>query len=255
MKCQIVIPARFASTRLPQKLLLDATGKPLICHTVDAAVAACRMEPELFSGITVATDNENILFVVNTYANKNGYPVEAVMTREDHQSGSDRIAEAVAKVKCQSEVIINIQGDEPEIEPELVVRLGRYMLDNAQAKMATLAYPIWSSAIVNPNLVKVVIGADNRGLYFSRSPIPYDRKAEGYSQLAYGHVGIYAYRHEALLEFIGFEKGALERLEMLEQLRALENGMDIYVLKLEKAPAKGIDTPDDYEAFVLRRNQ
>ncbi len=254
MKCRIIVPARFASTRLPQKLVLKDTGKALICHTVDAAVKVCRAEPELFSGVAVATDDEMILEIVNSYASENNLPVEAVMTRVDHQSGSDRIAEAVSNINDESEVVINIQGDEPEIEPELVINLAKFMAENQSVEMATLAYPISGEAVLNPNLVKVVIGADGRGLYFSRSPVPYDRAANSHCDNAYGHVGIYAYRQNALMRFVGFPKGALEPLESLEQLRALEHGMDIYVIKLTHRPAKGIDTPEDYQEFAARYN-
>lgn len=252
MPCRLIIPARYASTRLPQKLLLDKTGKAVICHTVDTAVAACRLEPELFSGATVATDHEDIELVVNSYAHKNHLPVQALMTREDHISGSDRIAEAVVKLEDEADVIINIQGDEPELEPQLVAELARFMQEHPHVEMATLAYPIEGEDVLNPNLVKVVVGQDGRGLYFSRSPIPYDRAAGGPAKKAYGHVGIYAYRRETLLRFVNMPRGVLEALESLEQLRALENGIDIHVRLLERRPPKGIDTPEDYEDFVNR---
>lgn len=252
MNCRLIIPARYASTRLPKKLLLAQTGKAVICHTVDVAVAACRLAPSLFSGATVATDHEEIMRVVNEYAVANHLPVEAVMTRVDHLSGSDRIAETVNKLSEPAEVIINIQGDEPELEPELVVGLARFMQEHPAAQMATLAYSIEGADVLNPNLVKVVVGCDGRGLYFSRSPIPYDRAAGGPAKRAYGHVGIYAYRRDTLLRFVGMPRGVLEELENLEQLRALENGIDIHVQLLAQRPPKGIDTPEDYADFVAR---
>lgn len=252
MSCRLIIPARYASTRLPQKLLLDRTGKAVICHTVDTAVAACKLAPELFSGATVATDHEDIRLIVNSYAHHNHLPVEAVMTREDHVSGSDRIAEAVVGLGEEVDVVINIQGDEPELDPQLVVDLARHMNANPHTGMATLAYPIAGADVLNPNLVKVVTGTGGRALYFSRSPIPYDRAAGGPAQAAYGHVGIYAYRRETLLEFVNLPRGVLESLESLEQLRALENGIGIHVELLKQRPPKGIDTPEDYEDFVSR---
>ncbi len=244
--------ARYASTRLPQKLLLNRTGKAVICHTVDTAVAACRLAPDLFSGATVATDHEDIKLIVNAYAHHHHLPVEAVMTREDHVSGSDRIAEAVVKLGDPVDAVINIQGDEPELDPQLVVDLARYMNEHPQTPMATLAYPIEGKDVLNPNLVKVVTGTDGRALYFSRSAIPYDRAAGAPAQRAYGHVGIYAYRRETLLEFVNLPRGVLESLESLEQLRALENGIGIHVQILAQRPPKGIDTPEDYEDFVAR---
>lgn len=252
MSCRLIIPARYASTRLPQKLLLRETGKAVICHTVDTAVAAFRLAPELFSGATVATDHEEILSAVNAYAAAQQLPVEALMTRVDHVSGSDRIAEAVDKLRDPAEVIINIQGDEPELDPQLVVDLARYMQEHPQVEMATLAYPIAGADVLNPNLVKVVIANDGRALYFSRSPIPYDRAAGGAATQALGHVGIYAYRRETLLRFVKMPRGTLEALESLEQLRAMENGIGIYVRTLTQRPPKGIDTPEDYADFVAR---
>ena len=252
MKCTLIVPARYASTRLPNKLVLKDTGKPLICHTVDAAVAACKLEPDLFSGVTVATDNDDIMFMVNGYAHNNHLPVNAVMTREDHKSGSDRIAEAALKLDEEPGVIINLQGDEPEIDPHVVVGLAKFMLHKPHVEMATLVYPLSGEEILNPNLVKVVCAIDGKALYFSRSAIPYDRHVNGAPAQALGHVGIYAYRFETLMKFVKMKQGVLERLESLEQLRALENGIDIYVRQLECCPHKGIDTREDYEAFVAR---
>ena len=252
MQCRLIIPARFASTRLPQKLLLRDTGKELILHTVDTAVRACELAPELFSGVTVATDHDDILFVVNAYAHQKHLPVQAVMTREDHQSGSDRIAEAVVKLNEHAELLINIQGDEPELEPELVRSLAEFMRDNPAREMATLVYPLSGADIGNPNLVKVVTAVSGKALYFSRSPVPYDRARGGSPAQALGHVGIYAYRREALLRFVNMPRGRLEIMESLEQLRALEHGMDIYVQQLSARPPKGIDTPEDYAEFVAR---
>jgi len=251
MKCRLIIPARYASTRLPRKLLLAETGKPLICHTADAALAACRLDPDLFTGVSIATDHEEIARAVEEYAAAGKYPLTAVMTSPDHQSGSDRIAEAADKLDDPADILINLQGDEPEIEPALVVRLGRFMQQHPKTGIATLAYPITAEDAQNPNLVKVVTSAEGGALYFSRSPIPYDRAA-GKGAPGLGHVGIYAYRRDVLLQFVSLPKGKLEALESLEQLRALEYGFGIHVLALESCPAKGIDTPEDYSGFVDR---
>lgn len=251
MSAMIVIPARLASTRLPDKLLLAETGKPLICHTVDVAVQACRCGAGLFSRVIVATDHASILDAVNRYADERELPVRAVMTRADHACGTDRIAEVAAALGSEYDAIVNIQGDEPEMEPDEVVRLGRMLED---ADMATLAYPIQSEEDYrNPNLVKVVLREDGRALYFSRSPIPYHRDpAPGQGTRAYGHVGMYGYRRDTLMRFVSLPQGTLEKAEKLEQLRALENGISIAVGVMAARPPKGIDAPEDYAAFVLR---
>lgn len=252
MKCAIVIPARYHSTRLPHKLMLDDTGKELICHTVDMAVLASRLEPTLFGRVFVATDHEDIMFVVNGYAHHNHLPVEAVLTREDHPSGSDRVAEVVIKHQDEMDVVINLQGDEPEMDPRAVAELAVMMAENEKTDIATLAYPLNMEDAEDPNLVKVVTGREGNALYFSRSLIPYDRDKIGAPGLYNGHVGIYAYRKEALLDFVELPQGRLEKVEKLEQLRALENDMRIKVKLLEKRPPKGVDTKDDYLAFVER---
>lgn len=248
-KCLLVIPARYQSTRLPQKLLLAETGKSLICHTVDMAVAVCRREPDLVSSVIVATDHEDIFQAVRDYAAAKNLPVSPVMTRVDHQSGTDRVAEAVAAFP--GEVIINLQGDEPEMAPETIIKLARLMVENPGVPMATLGYKLADAAAANPNLVKIVCDASGNARYFSRAPIPYNR--DGVEQGFYiGHLGIYAYRRPTLLRMVSMPVSHLEKIERLEQLRALENGIEIRVQVLEQAPAKGIDTREDYDAFVSR---
>ncbi len=254
MSSMIVIPARRASTRLPNKLLLDETGLPLICHTLDTAVRACRAWPDRFGRIIVAVDDAEILDVVNTHAKRHDLPARAMMTRPDHACGTDRIAEVAESLPEEIDRIVNIQGDEPELEPEHILSLDQMLED---AMMATLAYPIEQKEdFENPNLVKVVLGVDSLALYFSRSPIPHHRDGFPVEQsLGLGHIGLYGYRRSTLMRFVSLPQGQLEQLEKLEQLRALENGISIAVGVLDQRPAKGIDTREDYEAFVLRMKE
>ena len=170
------------------------------------------------------------------------------MTSPTHQSGTDRIAEVARSIS--DEIIVNVQGDEPEIEPEIVDALIR-RLEIHSDDMATAATPFAPGAdVTNPNLVKVVLGVDGRAIYFSRSPIPF-RRDDSLNVASLLHLGIYAYRRKFLLEFSGWSATPLELTERLEQLRALEHGRTIYVLKVSRA-TNGIDTPEQYEAFVIR---
>lgn len=249
MKYALVIPARYASTRLPRKLLLAETGRPLICHTIAAALRAAEAAPERILSVLVATDHDEIADAVRA----GGFDarVQAVLTDPAHPSGSDRVAEAVASCPASVEGVINLQGDEPEIDAAAVLALAN-LLDEDRAPMATLAYPIHDpTAFADPNRVKVVLDQQGCALYFSRAPIPFNRDATAPAP-ALGHVGMYAYRRATLAEFVRLPEGNLERIERLEQLRALENGIAIAVHVLPDAPPKGIDTPEDYAAFVRR---
>lgn len=257
MSAAIVIPARLASTRLPGKMLLDRTGLPLVCHTLLTAVTALRESGGRFSGVIVATDDESVRRVVEDRIAADDLPARCLVTRADHPTGSDRIAEAVASLPEEVEVIVNLQGDEPEIDPADIAGLADMLSAGGGPDMATLAWPIRDPGdFANPNLVKVVLDGAGEALYFSRAPIPYDREPGGAETaggpLGYGHLGIYAYRREALDRFVSLPPGVLERTERLEQLRALENGMRIAVRVLDARPAKGIDTEEDYAAFVAR---
>ncbi len=254
MQAAILIPARLGSTRLPRKLLLNETGLPLICHTVRTAAQAAALSPGLFREVVVAADNLTVCDVVNQFCRKENLPVRAEMTRVNHSTGSDRIAEVTAKLPPEIDLLVNLQGDEPEMPPEEIVRLAGMLAQPGaeEADMATLAWPILADGdFENPNLVKVVCGFDAKALYFSRAPIPHDRDGSG-GVLGYGHLGIYAYRREALARFVSFPPGKLEQREKLEQLRALEQGMKIIVGLLSSRPHKGIDTREDYDAFVSR---
>ena len=238
----VVIPARFGSTRFPAKILASQTGMPLVQHVVQQ-VRQCRRVRE----VIVACDDQRIVDALRPYETR------CVMTSSAHQSGTDRIAEVARGLK--DEIIVNVQGDEPEIEPQVVDSLIE-RLENASEQMATAATAFAAGADpANPNLVKVAIAPDGRAIYFSRSPIPFHRDAtEPPPQPYYLHLGIYAYRREFLLQFASWPPSPLERTEKLEQLRALEHGASIYVLKVSRA-THGIDTPEQYAEFVQRHRK
>ncbi len=243
-----IIPARYGSTRFPGKPLANKTGKPLIQHVYERVGEARRVERCL-----VATDDERIAGAVR------GFGGQAVMTSPDHASGTDRIAEVVRGLPGgDADIVLNVQGDEPEIEPSyldrLVERLGR---ESAECPIATLACPFPPAADPrDPNAVKVVLNSCGRALYFSRALIPYPRDA-GAALCPSGcllHLGVYAYRRAFLLQFAGWPPGRLEQIEKLEQLRVLERGIPLAVEVVEHA-CVGIDTPEDYERFVARQRQ
>ncbi len=238
MKVVAIIPARYGSTRLPGKPLLDKTGKPLIQHVVEAVRLVGSIE-----AVCVATDDERIAEAVRRFGG------EAIMTRSDHASGTDRLAEAAEKLNlADNDIIVNVQGDEPEIKPDDIDRLVSLLTDSG-APMATLAASLNVDAAEKPDNVKVVLAGDGSAMYFSRAKIPHDRDGGGAEYLL--HLGIYAYRKKFLLEFASMPPTPAERAEKLEQLRALENGRRIVVAVVASA-TPGIDTMDDYEAFVAR---
>ncbi len=241
-----VIPARLASSRLPQKLLLAETGKPLLQYTWEAACQARQLDR-----VIVATDSEEIAAVVR------GFGGECEMTRDDHPSGTDRIAEVVRRHPGGAEIVVNIQGDEPDVNPGHLDEMVQLLAENPSAEMATLCTPIttveqWG----DPSCTKVVRRSDGAALYFSRCPIPYYRDGQPEELLSENspwqlHLGLYAYRREFLLRLTELPPSPLEKLERLEQLRALEAGAVIQVGEVAH-PAAGIDTPDDYARFVAR---
>lgn len=242
MAATVVIPARFGSTRFPAKILAAATGKPLVQHVVDQ-VRQCKR----VGRIVVATDDQRITDALKPFG------TEVRMTSPAHQSGTDRIAEVARGLS--DDIVVNVQGDEPEIEPEIVDALIERLQTHTD-DMATAATPFAPGADpTNPNLVKVILATegDGRAIYFSRSPIPYRRDTT--VELPYLlHLGIYAYRRSFLLEFASWKPTPLEMAEKLEQLRALEHGRSIFVLKVRRA-THGIDTPDQYDEFVKRYKQ
>ena len=239
MAATVVIPARFGSTRFPAKILACETGKPLVQHVVEQ-VRHCSAVRE----VIVATDDARIVEALRPFDTR------VVMTSPAHQSGTDRIAEVARGL--DDDIVVNVQGDEPEIEPEVVDALIRRLETNTEA-MATAATAFPAGADPNdPNLVKVVLGLGGQAIYFSRSLIPYQRDATAVPpQPYYLHLGIYAYRREFLLDFASWRPTPLEMTEKLEQLRALEHGVSIYVLKVQRA-THGIDTQEQYNEFVRR---
>jgi 3-deoxy-manno-octulosonate cytidylyltransferase (CMP-KDO synthetase) len=246
MRCAIVIPARYASSRLPGKPLLRQTGKYLVQHVYEQACRARRA-----GAILVATDDPRIVAAVESFDGR------AVLTRRDHPSGTDRVAEVARRL--DADVIINLQGDEPLVDPGALDLLPALLERDPEADMATLAVPLGSAEQWrNPNCVKVVCDATGRALYFSRSPIPFVR--DGPPDFAaqpprfLQHLGLYAYRRPFLLALASLPPEPLEQLEQLEQLRVLGLGRRIQVGVVRQA-AIGVDTPEDYERFVQAHRQ
>ena len=250
MRTLIVIPARMASTRLPGKMLLDRTGMPLIQHTYLRAVEAKRADE-----VVVATDDSQIFEAVQQFGGR------VVMTSIDHQSGSERAAEVAAQFP-DFPLVCNVQGDEPEIEPRAIDQAIEVMIQGIQEGqdpvMATLATPIQDAAdLQDPACVKVVVDQKKRALYFSRSLIPHPREGAAEwlaaeSPCFFQHVGLYVYRREFLMGWGKLPFSRLEQMERLEQLRVLDAGFEIMV-DVVAGSARGIDTPEDYEAFVSRQ--
>ena len=231
MKIICVIPARYSSTRLPGKPLKDICGKPMIVRVFERAKLAKKI-----SEVIVATDDERIFDAVE----KNGG--KAIMTRADHKTGTDRLAE-VAEKFSDADLIINVQGDEPLIEPDLIDELAEEFFTDENLQMATVATELTDAEeMKNPNNVKVIFDKNNNALYFSRSLIPFPRNA-GNSKV-YKHIGIYAYRRNFLLNYAKMESTPLEQTESLEQLRALENGFKIRVI-ISDCKFVGVDTEED----------
>jgi 3-deoxy-manno-octulosonate cytidylyltransferase (CMP-KDO synthetase) len=240
MKTAIIIPARYASSRLPGKPLLRATGKYLVQHVYERASQARADD------VVVATDDDRILSAVESFGGK------AVRTRTDHPTGTDRVAEVARQL--DAEIIINLQGDEPLIDPASLDLLPDLLNRDPDADMATLAVPLTcAEAWRDPNCVKVVRDAWGRALYFSRSPIPYVRDGEpNFRTIPHNflqHLGLYAYRRQFLLNLSMLPPEPLEELEKLEQLRVLAVGSRIQVGIVQHA-SRGVDTPADYERFV-----
>ncbi len=240
-----IIPARLQSTRLPRKLLLAETGRPLIEYTWRSASKALRLNQ-----LIVAADSDEIAKTVRNFGGR------CELTGE-HPSGTDRIAEIARRCCADGEIFVNIQGDEPEINPANIDAVVQALIDCPTAQMATLATPMRSLEQVQASsCVKVVAGKDGRALYFSRAPIPFCRDRDPAEVLASEHpwmlhIGIYAYRRDFLLELTQLPPSRLEQLEKLEQLRALEAGARIQVAIVEHHSV-GIDTPEDYARFVER---
>ncbi|MBK8466934.1 MAG: 3-deoxy-manno-octulosonate cytidylyltransferase [Chloracidobacterium sp.] len=245
-----IVPSRYSSVRLPGKMLLEIAGKPLILHTLGQAAKARNV-----ARVIVATDDERIFSVVT----ENGG--EAVMTSAEHRSGSDRLAEVAENLPADS-IIVNVQGDEPTISPRTIEAAVEAFINDPAADIATTSEAITElDELMNGNVVKVVTNGDGYAVYFSRSPIPFPRDASmrydgdikkailnepELMSLFRKHTGLYVYRREYLLEFTKLPQSKLEKIEMLEQLRALENGAKIKVVEVDD-PSIGVDTPADLE--------
>jgi 3-deoxy-manno-octulosonate cytidylyltransferase (CMP-KDO synthetase) len=226
-----VIPARYASSRFPGKALATLAGQPILQHVFERASRS-----RYLNDVLIATDDEKIYNVARSF----GAPV--VMTRPDHPSGTDRVAEAASAHPAK--IVVNIQGDEPLIDPDAIDAATLALLNDDKLPMATLKKRIeHADEIINPNVVKVVTDARGRAIYFSRSPIPYHRAGE---PVYYKHIGLYVYRREFLLRYPSLPVGPLEKAECLEQLRALENGYAIGVVETEYE-SLGVDTPEDLQ--------
>lgn len=244
MGFKVVIPARYASTRLPGKPLADIAGQPMIVRVV---AAARRSNAD---GVWVATDDERIASAVRQHG------FYAVMTGADHVSGTDRIAEVAEQLNWDdADIVVNVQGDEPLLDPALIDLVAGALRGNPDSAMATAAHCLTSASdFFNPNVVKVVCDAHGRALYFSRAPIPWDRDcfAASHDALpadlqAQRHIGLYAYRVSFLRRFGQLAAAPLERSESLEQLRALWHGYPIQVVSIDHPPVPGVDTSEDLE--------
>jgi 3-deoxy-manno-octulosonate cytidylyltransferase (CMP-KDO synthetase) len=233
-KVAVVIPARYASTRLPAKPLHPIAGKPLIQHVWERCARAKGIET-----VIVATDDMRIAEAAFAFG------AEVAMTSPKHRSGTDRVAEVAKKLRGYTH-IINVQGDEPLVDPAVVAKLAAGMAKDKKIEMITSASVFTPDEdLTNPNMVKVVLDREKNGLYFSRSVIPYLR-GDGLRPSFYRHQGIYGYTTKFLLQFVKWKPGILEQAESLEQLRALENGAKIRVV-LAKHAAVSVDTPEDVE--------
>ncbi|MFB3894983.1 MAG: 3-deoxy-manno-octulosonate cytidylyltransferase [bacterium] len=246
MKILGVIPARYAATRFPGKPLADICGKPMVLHVYDRAKRA-----KLLTELYVATEDERIVRVVEQAGGK------AIMTSASHQSGSDRLGEVAGKI--DADIIVNIQGDEPLLEPEMLDEMVRPLIDDKTILMGTLKKRISNPEdLQNPNIVKVVCDKNGFAIYFSRSLIPYPKSgwkdasihglAEG-DLAIYKHLGLYAYQKEFLMKFTQLPVSPIEKIEGLEQLRALDNGYKIKVVET-KFDTIAVDTPEDLERVI-----
>jgi 3-deoxy-manno-octulosonate cytidylyltransferase (CMP-KDO synthetase) len=236
---RIVIPARYASTRLPGKPLLPIAGRPMVEHVWRRAQSTGARE------VLLATDDERIAETAR------GFGAEVVMTSPEHPSGTDRLAEvATQRGWAENDVVVNVQGDEPLLPAANVIQVARLLADHPEAAIATLMTPILSQAdFLDPNVVKAVADGAGRALYFSRAPIPWPRdgRAAGADCFGWRHIGLYAYRAGPLRRLAALPPTPLEQTERLEQLRALENGWGIVIAPAVDVPGPGVDTAEDLE--------
>ena len=234
----VVIPARLGSTRLPRKPLADIGGKPMVIRVAE------RAQQSLAQSVVVATDSPEIQAACNEHR------IECLLTSSDHPTGTDRIAEVAQLLKLPADtLVVNVQGDEPLIPPELINQVAQTLADHPACAISTVAVPITDEAeITNPNVVKVVLNRSGEALYFSRASIPFVRDPElAQSAIHLRHLGIYAYRADFLKAYTRLEPAPPEQAEALEQLRALWNGYRIAVHTASEAPPAGVDTAEDLE--------
>ncbi len=234
----VVIPARLGSTRLPRKPLADIGGKPMVIHVAE------RAQQSQAQSVIVATDSPEIQVVCDEHR------IECLLTSADHSTGTDRIAEVAQLLKLPADaLVVNVQGDEPLIPPELINKVAQTLADNTACAISTVAVPITDLAeLGNPNVVKVVLNRLGEALYFSRASIPFVRDAGSDQSMPHlRHLGIYAYRADFLEAYTRLEPAPPERAEALEQLRALWNGYRIAVYTISEAPPAGVDTAEDLE--------
>tara|TARA_B100000446_G_scaffold122440_2_gene114419 strand:+ start:2904 stop:3659 length:756 start_codon:yes stop_codon:yes gene_type:complete len=242
MRFYVVVPARYASTRLPGKPLADLAGKPMVARVAERCLTSQADK------VYVATDDQRIADALEGQ-------VPVVMTRTDHPSGTDRLQEVVQQLGLSDDdIIVNVQGDEPLIPAAVIDQVATNLASHPDCQMATLCEPIeLADDVFNPNVVKVVFDSNGRALYFSRAPIPWHRDAfaQGARDIQGGqwwrHIGIYAYRVKFLHQYVAWEPATLERLESLEQLRAMANGVAIHVAPSCETVPGGIDTPEDLQ--------
>lgn len=244
MNFSVVIPARYASTRLPGKPLMDIGGRPMVVHVAERAREAGAEH------VIVATDDTRVRDAVASHGHT------AVMTRADHATGTDRIAEVAATRDWSDDaIVVNVQGDEPRVPPRLIRAVAQQLADHSVAVVATACHPIHdANEMFDPNAVKVVLDHDGYALYFSRAPIPWARDAFALERAqlpddlpVYRHLGLYAYRCGFLRRYARLQPSAIERFESLEQLRVLWHGLRIAVAITREAPEPGVDTPEDLE--------
>lgn len=237
LRFHVVIPARLASTRLPGKALLPIAGKPMVIRVAEQASKSGAQQ------IWIATDHASIMTAAQEY----GY--QACMTDPNHISGTDRIAEVATQLKWPDDtIVVNVQGDEPLIQPALIRAVAQHLHDHPDCAISTACHPIYDDVAINdPNVVKVVLDKQYNALYFSRSAIPFARDAKTATYSVLRHIGIYAYRTSFLRNFCQLPPAAIEQTEMLEQLRALWHGYKIGVTITDDAPPSGVDTEQDLQ--------
>lgn len=236
---KVVIPARFSSSRLPGKPLLELAGKPMFWHVAQRVIEA----GVSIKDVVIATDDQRILDSAESVG------VPAILTDAAHLSGTDRLNEVAELMKWSDETfVVNVQGDEPLIPSDLIRKLIDFAKKSEQFDICTAICPLHSeNDKANPNIVKVAMGENGRAVYFSRSPIPFNRDTPSSLENVYRHIGIYTYKVDTLRKFCSYPESILERWEKLEQLRALSNGFNIGATVVDSAPPHGVDTEQDYQ--------